>query len=145
MSMIIQKLLLVQPACDSAQKGYIVLLATLIVVVVGLAITSSFILLGLDFSRTVFSLEQSNQAKALANACAEEALLQVRNNTNYSGSGNLILSRGTCTYTVINQGGENRTINSSGIVGTLYRKVKITINQINPKITILSWQEVADF
>jgi hypothetical protein len=143
--MTIQKPLSVQPVCDKRKNGYIILLATLIVAAVGLAITSSFVLLGLDFSRTVFSLEQSNQAKAFANACAEEALQQIRNDTNYAGAGNLSFSRGTCSYTVTSQGGESRTINSSGLVGTLTRKVKITINQINPKITVFSWQEVADF
>ena len=145
MNMTIQKPLSVQPVCDKRKNGYIILLATLIVAAVGLAITSSFVLLGLDFSRTVFSLEQSNQAKAFANACAEEALQQIRNDTNYAGAGNLSFSRGTCSYTVTSQGGESRTINSSGLVGTLTRKVKITINQINPKITVFSWQEVADF
>jgi len=30
-------------------------------------------------------------------------------------------------------------------VGTIIRKVKVTIDAINPQINVTSWQEVADF
>jgi len=67
---------------------------------VGIIITLSVILLGLGSSRTSFSLEQSNQAKALANACAEEALWQIRDSMAFTGSGSLVLGQGTCGYAV---------------------------------------------
>ncbi|MFC1623678.1 hypothetical protein ACFL05_00985 [Patescibacteria group bacterium] len=55
------------------------------------------------------------------------------------------MSQGSCTYTVINTGGNNRQINSSASAGNIDRKVKIEIDAINPKINILSWQEVDTF
>ena len=128
-----------------ANKGYIALITVLVVGAVGIAITLSVILLGLGSSRTSFALEQSNQAKALANACTEEALQQIHDSTPFTGTGNLILGQGTCTYTVTNDGGQNRTIIASGTVGTTIRKVKVIINNISPTIQIASWQEVADF
>ena len=124
--------------------GYITLISVLIVGAVGIAITTSLILLGLGSSRTSFAVEQSNQAKALANACAEEALQQIRDSTPFTGSGNLTLGQGVCSYTVTSQGGQNRTITASGTVGTIMRKVKIIIDKINPTIQVVSWQEVAD-
>ena len=128
-----------------SQRGYITLISVLVVGAVGIAITTSLILLGLSSSRTSFALEQSNQAKALANTCAEEALEQIRDSTPFSGSGNLTLGQGICAYTVINTGGQNRTITATSSVGTIVRKVSITIDTINPQINITSWQEVADF
>lgn len=125
--------------------GYILLLSVLILGAVALAAAVSILLLGLGSERTSFALEQSNQAKALANACAEEALQQIRDSTPYTGSGNLTLGQGTCAYAVTSQGGQNRTIIASGTVGTVIRKVKVIINNINPAITVTSWQEVADF
>ena len=129
---------------NTQQKGFITLLSVLVVGAVGIAITLSLILLGLGSSRTSFAIEQSNQAKALANACAEEALQQIRDSTSFTGSGTLTLGQGTCTYTVTSQGAQNRTITSSGTVGTVVRKVTIIINNINPLITPTSWQEVSD-
>lgn len=142
--MIFPKLFMQLPVYDN-YKGFIALTSILIVGAVGAAITVSLLLLGLGSSRTSFALEQSNQAKALADACAEEALQQIRDSTPFTGSGNLSLGQGTCAYTVINLGGHNRSITASGTVGTIVRKVKITIDKINPTINITYWQEVADF
>lgn len=129
---------------NKQQNGYITLISILIVGAVGVAITLSIILLGIGSSRTSFAVEQSYQAKALANACAEEALQQIRDSTPFTGSGNLTLRQGTCAYTVTSQGGQNRTIVTTGTVGTIVRKAKIIINNITPAITATSWQEIAD-
>ena len=129
---------------NQPQYGYITLISVLVVGAVGVAITISLILLGLGSSRTSFALEQSNQAKALTNACAEEAMQQIRDSMSFTGNGNLSLGQGTCNYTVTSQGGQNRTITALGTVGTIVRKVKIIISKINPTITVTSWQEVAD-
>lgn len=125
--------------------GYITLISILIVGAVGVAIALSIILLGVGSSRTSFAVEQSNQAKALANACAEEALQQIRDSTPFTGSGNLTLGQGTCSYIVTSQGAQNRTVTASGTVGTIIRKVNIIISKINPTITVTSWQEVDNF
>lgn len=127
------------------RSGYITLISVLIVGAVGVAITLSIILLGVGSSRSSYAVEQSYQAKALANACAEEALQQIRDSLPFTGSGNLTLGQGACTYMVTNQGGQNRAIIASGTVGTIVRKVKIIIDKINPTIQVVSWQEVADF
>lgn len=130
---------------NKEQRGFITLISVLVVGAVGVAIAFSLLLLGVGNARTSFAIEQSNQAKALANACAEEALQQIRDSTPFTGSGNLTLGQGTCNYTVTSQGGQNRTITSSGTVGTIIRKVKIIIDKINPAIQVVSWQEVSDF
>ena len=129
----------------NSNTGYVALITVLVIGAVGTAIAVSVILLGLGSSRTSFALEQSNQAKALANACAEEALQQIRDSTPFTGTGSLTLGQGTCGYTVVNDGGENRTVTASGTVGTVVRKIKIIVNTINPAINLTSWQEVADF
>lgn len=126
-------------------KGYITLVSVLVVGAVGVAIATSLILLGLGSTRSSFANEQSEQAKALANACAEEGLQQIHDAASYTGTGNLTFGQGTCTYTVTSQGGQNRTIAASGSVGTIIRKVNVIINTISPAIQVVSWGEVADF
>lgn len=134
-----------QPCDNNSQRGYVILITVLVIGAVGVAIAVSVFWLGLGSSQSSFSIEQSNQAKALANACSEEALLQIRDSTPFTGSGGLTLGQGSCSYTVTSGGGQNRTITSSGTVGTIVRKVKITVDAINPTINVTSWQEVADF
>ena len=127
---------------DGRRGGYITLISVLIVGAVGTAATLSIILLGLGSARTSFVVEQSNQAKGLANACAEEALQQIRDSTPFVGSGNLAFGQGTCAYTVTSQGGTNRTIDTTGTVGSITRKVEVLITAINPSIVVSSWQEI---
>lgn len=122
------------------QKGYIALVTVLIIGSIGSAIAISLILLGVGFSRTSFAIEQSNQAKALANTCAENALQQIRSNSSFSGTNTLTLNGGSCSYTVTVLSGENRTVIASGTYGTVIRKISISVTAINPKI-IASWIE----
>lgn len=126
-------------------KGFIALIAVIIVGAIGLSIAVALLLNGIDAMRASFADEQSSQARALADACAEHALGIIRAQTLYIGTGTLTLGAGSCTYTVSSQGGQNRTIMATGSVGTMVRKVKISISAITPSIEIESWQEVADF
>ena len=127
------------------ERGYITLLSVLVVGAAGLAITTSLLLFGLGSSRTSFAVEQSAQARALVDACVEEALQQVRDSTPFTGTGTLSLGQGSCDYEVTSGGGQNRPIHASSTVGTIIRKVEVTIDAINPSINTTSWQDVTDF
>lgn len=126
-------------------RGYITLISVLIVTAISVAVASSLLLLGVGSSRTSFALEQSNQAKNIASACAEEALLKIKELTSYTGEGTISVGLGVCEYSVTSQGGQNRTIQTLGIVGSITRRVEIIIDSINPDIHIISWQEVSSF
>jgi len=121
--------------------GYITLVSVLVAGAIGVAIAVSLVLLGVGSSQTSFVNEKSNQAKGLANACAEEALQQIHDSPSFASSGTLTLGQGTCGYLITNGGGSNRTIIASSTVGTIIRKITIQINQIGPTIQISSWQE----
>lgn len=143
--MIILKHFMVRPACVKNKNGFVTLLSVLLIGAVGAATAISLISIGISSSQTTTALERANQAKALANACAEEALQQIRNSTVFSGNGNLALGQGTCVYEVINNGGQNRQINVSANTGTAVRNIEINIDQINPQINVAFWQELSDF
>lgn len=128
----------------STTRGYITLISVLIVGAVGIAVTLSIILLGIGSSRTSLAVEQSSQAKSLANACTEEALQQIRDLSSFTGTGALTLGRGACTYSVTSQGGQNRTITTVGTVGTIVRKITVILNKVTPLVGVTSWQEVAN-
>ena len=123
-------------------KGYVALISVLAVGTVGVVVVTGVILLGLSWSRTSFTAEQSFQAKALADACVEEALQQIKDSIPFTGNGTLTFGRGSCAYTVTNNGAQNRSVVSVGTVGVVVRRVSVTLDKILPSINITSWQEV---
>ncbi len=125
--------------------GYVTLLTVLVVSAVGVAITSSLLLLGLGNARSGLALQQAKNAAALADACAEEALQQMRFSPAYSGTATLSLGAGSCTYTVTVGVGEAREVRSTGTVGSVVRKVIVAVSALTPKTVVASWQEVASF
>ena len=137
---------MVQPPYDNLNKnGFAVLIGVLIVGAFGVAVVLYLVLSGLYYYQNSFVLEQSNTAKATTNACAEIALNKIQLCSSTVGIGNTQINGQTCNYEIINNGGQLRTIQISSIVGTITRKVKILVNQIDPKIVLNSWQEVASF
>ena len=118
------------------KKGYVTLISTIIVGAVGVAVAISLLLLGLGSSRTSLVLIQSGQAKALVNACVENAMLQVSLSSTYSGNGSLTIGGNTCSY-VVTKNGNNTAVTASGTVGTVLRKVNLTLDS-NGAL----WQEV---
>lgn len=123
------------------QSGYIALMAVLIVGAASLAISLALLTTGTDNQRNSLATQQSKQARGLAVACAQEALQQMHDNTSFTGSNNINLGQGTCSYTVTNTGGSNRTIDTTGTVNGVVRKIKIYAT-ITTTISITSWQEV---
>lgn len=126
-------------------KGFITLMATLLVLAVGLSISISMLMLGVGSSRTSFVIKQSYQSNALANACAEEALQKIYDSVVtpplFTGTGSLTIGQGSCSYTVSDTGGGTMNITTSGTVGDVIRKNQIILSTVSP-IAISSWQEI---
>jgi hypothetical protein len=117
-------------------------MTVLIALALGSAIAFSVVLLGIGSTRDSITLDQSYKAKALADACAEEGLQQIRSSSAFSGTGNLNFGQGTCSYTVTNTGGTTRSVTASGVVSNVTRRVSVTISAMTPKLVINTWQEV---
>lgn len=145
--MITVKYSMAPPVYDSRNsRGFIVLTATLAVSAIGATIAVSLLLLGVASSRSSFVLEQSNQAKALANACAENALNQLRLDENYAGNETIVLGAGECFIAEPGGSGDSdRTIQATGTVGLVVRRVEVNVSSLFPTATLNSWQEVAGF
>lgn len=122
------------------------MLATLVVSAIGVAIATSVLLLGIGSSRSSFALEQSAQAKALANACSEHALNMLRLNDGYAGNENIVMGGQACFIeTVGGTGPSNRTVRASATVGEVTRKVRVSGIDVSAAPSIVRWEEVADY
>lgn len=131
-------------ACPTKREccaGFSTLLIVILLGSAGLALV-----LGLSTSsvwsiKSSIDTKNSNQAKALVNACAEVALETIRENNSYTGSSSVALNNNTCNYTVADTGGMTRSVVVSGTVAGIVRKLNITTSAFNP-LVISSWQEV---
>lgn len=129
----------------TVREGYIALLSVIAISAIGVAMMLSVILSGVSVSRTDLALQQATSAKVAASSCGDEALQKILETSTTSSSGGLSFASSSCTYAITSQNGQNITISSTGITGTLISKVKITIATTSPYIILSSWQEVGDF
>ncbi len=136
---------LLQPA--NSTTGFATLTNVIILGAVGATITTTLLILGTGATRNSGIVEQSGKARSLANACAETALLHIRQDGLLSGTDTITLGQGTCTYAITAASEIAGEVSATGLVGTLKRKIHIdlTTNTSTQAISIGSWQEVADF
>lgn len=125
------------------EKGFAVLLSILILAAVGVAVSVSLLYLSINAAQTAISVQESQEANALANTCAEIALQKLVTASSFTGTGSLTLGQGSCTYTVATITSPNDSIKSTGTVGTTVRRVQITI--AIPQLAISLWQELGTF
>lgn len=127
------------------KNGFITILSIAMVGSLGLAVVLVVSMFSIGSVRSVKSIYSSYQAKNLADACAEIALQELRNSPSFSGSANLNLWGGNCNYQINDPVNSLREIRTVGEVNNYNKKIKILIDQIDPKINIISWLSVEDF
>lgn len=126
------------PATDPypMKRGYIALTAILIILAVTLTVAMSANLLSIDSGTTDLALTTGKVAFGAAEACIEEALIQLRSDANYLGS-NLNLDDASCTMTVTGTGAE-RTIDATGVAERATQTISVRV-ELNPTFSIISW------
>lgn len=122
-------------------KGYSTLLIVILLGSIALTLAITLSTSSVWSVKGSIDTKNSNQVKALVNACAEVALEVMRENNSYTGTNNVTLDSNTCTYTVTNTGGTTREVVVSGTVAGIVRKLNITTSTFNP-LVVSSWQEV---
>jgi len=123
------------------QRGYIALLAILIVSAATTAIALALLTTGIDSQRGSMAFKSGIQARQLASACAEEALQVLHDNTSSTASSSLSLSTGNCTYNISSTGSSTRSITTSGTVNSVIRKLTVSVTISSSSISIVSWSE----
>ena len=131
---------------SKTQKGYIALILILIISGVTLLIAISTSLFGISESGMGLQKSQSSEVFYLATLCAEDALMKLKDDLNYSGNETLTFDEGSCDILSLEgSGNQDRTIKTTGAAYNQTRKIKIEIAQVNPIMEINTWQEVVSF
>jgi hypothetical protein len=123
----------------TSKRGFVLLY---IILIITFALTSLALAAGTTgvFSGNRLRLDQeAAQVRLEAQDCGEQLLLTVRMATTTSGSGSLAANAGTCTYS-ISGGSLPKLILLTATDGSLYKRITITITQLDPGI-VASWVE----
>ena len=117
----------------------LVLGALLLIVVIGASTRS------IEETQTSIANDASSKALAMANLCAELALLKIQSTLNPI-SEDISVDGNTCTIVAyLGSGNTNRIIQTQSKVLVYTRKVVVSVSQVSPVLTVTSWKEVADF
>lgn len=127
-------------------RGFIALISVLIIsaVLVLLAISAGQLSIG-ELKMTL-QRNQALQSYYLAHACAEEALMKLKEDLTYVGSETLNINEAACDIlNVEGEGNKDRIVKIESTAFNQTKKIKIKIDQVNPQYDIAFWQEVSDF
>ncbi len=128
-------------------SGFAALTSTIIIsAVIVLLIVGAFTISTIEIDKSKARYNSEN-AWAWANLCTEEALQEIRENSEYTATdttyGNINASG--CSFSVSGDWVDGKTIQSTGFFSDHTRRIKVVVNDYNPKLVIASWEEVTSF
>ena len=124
------------------QKGLVALITVLIILVITLVIGIGLSLRGIAGMKMSLQEVQSSESYYLVNLCAEQALMKLKENRGYPGGETINIQEGQCTILPIEGGWK---IKLSATSSNQVKKMVIVVEEINPRMIISSWEEVANF
>ena len=122
-----------------SRPGALLLMTVLVVGSVSLAVALSIALRGIGELQMGYSENQTLETLAIADGCAQEALIRISLDRTYSG-GTLSVGDGSCTFTVTSQGTES-TIAATATLDRWTRKFTVRTNRIKGHPSILNWEQ----
>ncbi len=122
----------------SHNKGAIALTATIIMAAVILTISVGAVFMGVSSRMDAYHLLSSERVFVKTEGCAEEALIRLHRDSDYSG-GNYEIDGVSCTVEV-SGAGETRTVTIAGSGENFRHSFQIGVH-MDPAFGILSWIE----
>ena len=126
------------------QKGFIAFTSILVITVVVLAIAVSTSILGIQEANTSLGAKKGIETLTIAESCAEEALLRLRDDAGYTGTVlPLPVGNGSCTIEVTGVGQNFIATSSATIAGppAYKKKLQVTIKKGGDSVTVSDWRE----
>ncbi|MEK7633707.1 MAG: pilus assembly PilX N-terminal domain-containing protein [Patescibacteria group bacterium] len=121
---------------EKNHKGQ-VLVTLLMFVLVAMTVITSAVIIVIANTRAASEVQQGIDAYYVAEAGAENALMRLLRDPNYTGETLPSIGEGTAVITVTGS-----TIVSQGQVNNLTRKIQVNISYNNNQMTVTNWQEI---
>jgi hypothetical protein len=126
--------------------GYMAIISALIISALMVVIASSANINSIYESDMGEKAAKGWESFYLAMACAEEALIKLKESVDYLGGEVLMFDNGECSIVdVAGAGNKSRRVKVSASIAGQVRKIVVNVAEINPRMTIDSWQEVSSF
>ena len=124
------------------QQGYIALIAVIIIVAATLAISLSLNVLSIGETQSGLIKQQSVQAFGIADACMQEAYIQLERDILYPGAG-LNIGDGSCTI-IVTDVGTDKLITVMASLQTIQRKHESLVTVSGNQVTVQYWKELTE-
>lgn len=130
----------------SDHSGFIALISVLTMSALILAVGIGLASRGISLSGVSSGRELSARAHALAESCAEHAVLRLVNDLAYAGGETIVVSGSDAcdVLPVEGSGNQNRVIKTEALMKGYKRRIRIELAQVKP-LTILTWKEAPSF
>lgn len=130
---------------EKKSEGFVALVSVIIIGAIAVAVVVSLLLFGISSVQSGEAVEQSARARYMADACAEYALEQLREDPSYAGEENLEIGSGSCEILPTETLSDGVVvIKSMGSDGDAVRKVRVVTNHLRPSVSVSIWEEVAE-
>lgn len=122
------------------QKGQ-ALVTLLIFIIISVTITAGATIMIITGSLSTSKLEAKQMVSNIAEGGAENAILRLLRDPNYSGE-NLNLGNGVAKIKVVSIDSSRKSILSEAELGSFLHKVQVEVSYDNNRLSVLSWKEV---
>lgn len=124
------------------QHGYIAILTVILIMAVVVIATTTISLLSIGEAQSALSLFIGGSTLDFVEGCAEDALLQSRDNASFGNTSPVLITRpeGTCQISVT-KNGTTWTIDVTTTATTYVRTIEAIISRTSSQVTLTSWQE----
>jgi len=124
------------------KNGYVSLISVIIIGAIVLAAVLSLTFISLQQSAGMIERTRTLRNYYLANACANEALVKLQKDSNYTGNETITIDDYSCSIENISgSGNSGRIIIASSQIVNQQKKIEIIIDQLRPKTIIKFWGE----
>jgi hypothetical protein len=121
------------------KKGYIAITSILVILAVVLTVGTTVSLLSVNNIQASLTDQKGEEALALVEGCAEDALLRLNNNNSIPGS--ISLPEGNCNITNISNVGNDWTFTVSATILSYTKSLQINATRTNT-VQVTSWLEI---
>ena len=122
----------------STAEGFIALISAIIISAILLLVATTGSLSGFYSRFNILDAELKERSVALAEACADHALLRLANDITYTGNETVVVGAQSCTIGTVS-GSSQKTFKTQGIFKNFYTNLQITVDVTT--LAVISWQE----
>jgi len=124
-------------------SGFVALISVIIISAILLLVATNLSFTGFYGRFNILDSEYKEKSLALAEACADEAILNITVDTTYTGDETILLPPSECRIGTVTTSGLNKNFTASAVFQNSYTNLRISFDTDSYLVTL--WEEVPNF